>query len=364
MNKPIQKILFLSMSAGAGHKRAAEALFLSCQKNYPDIISKNIDITDFATPFFKKITADAYHLTVQKFPFVYKYLYYLTDTRLTPYILNKIYKLLELNNKKLLEIIRDYKPDLIISTHFLIPSIIKRVAKNIPLDMVITDYGLHYFWLTPGIRNFYVASENVLEKLNKLHLTAFKTGLPIHPDFFEEKNLESLKIKYKIDSNNPTILMMSGGFGLKDQSLMIKKILKDFPLLNLIVIAGKNNEKLTKKYLAIKNPENINYQVFDFAEKIDELMKLADIVFTKPGGITLSECLYLNKNIILTKPIPGQEELNEKYFIQNNLAVKINPDDIVSQIKNLLAQKQRDFLQISPTINEKILSLSIKNTRL
>lgn len=361
MDKPIKKILLLSMSAGAGHTRAAEALFLSCQKQYPEIQSVRIDIIDYSSWFFKKTTADVYHFLIKKIPFIYGWFYKLTDTRFTPFIFNKFYKIFEKNNCKLQSLIKDYKPDLIIATHFLIPTIIKKTAKNIPIDIVITDYGLHNFWLTPNIRKFYVSSKKIEDKLKNMGFSAFTTGIPLHPDFFENKDSSLLKTKYNIDINEPTILIMSGGFGLKNQSLLAKKILLNFPKINLLVISGKNNKNLSNKYKELKKSENINYQVFDFIEKIDELIFLSDIILTKPGGITLSECAFLNKKIILTKPIPGQEELNEQYFIQNNLAIKIEENNIINQIKNLFLKTQTNGPPlINP--NEKILDIAIKNT--
>ena len=75
MNKPIQKVLFISFSAGAGHKRAAEALFLTCKQKYPQIQAEHIDLLDYSSGFFKKITASLYHFSVKYLPGIYGLVY-------------------------------------------------------------------------------------------------------------------------------------------------------------------------------------------------------------------------------------------------------------------------------------------------
>ncbi len=363
MSKEIKKILFISFSAGAGHKRAAEALFLTCLQKYPQIEAKHIDLLDYSSWFFKKNTASLYHFLAQYLPILYGLAYKATDYSYFAKLLNKLSKLLQINNHKLQEFIKNYSPDLIISTHFLTLALIKDVAKEIPLDTVITDYGVHGLWLAPNVRNFYVATPEMAEELQNKKLNAFATGLPLHPNFFIEKNYDFLKAKFNLNAAWPTILLMSGGLGLKNQTDLIKKIIANFPQTNLTVISGKGNGVLYKKYKQIKTPLNFNYQIIKFTNEIDELMRVADIIITKPGGITMTECAFLNKKIILTEPIPGQEEINEKYFIAKGLAIKLDEKKIVEQIKNSLILSKNPPPKIYSTANETILNISLKQSR-
>ncbi|HRY36748.1 MAG TPA: glycosyltransferase [Candidatus Magasanikbacteria bacterium] len=360
MLKPIQKILFISFSAGAGHKRAAEALFLSCKQKYPQIQTEHIDLLDYSNCFFKKITASLYHFSVKYFPAIYGLAYKATNHYFFADLLNKLSGILRLNNLKLHSFVKNYSPDLIISTHFIVPAVVKDIVKSIPIDMVITDYGLHGVWLAPNVRNFYVAHEKIAHELQEKKIQAIATGLPVHPNFFSEKNIEILKTKFDLRPKEKTILIMSGGFGLKDQTRLIKKITSSFSKINLLVISGKDNDKLYQKYKNIQTPPGVNYQVIKFTDDIDELIRICDIVITKPGGITLAECAYLNKKIILTEPIPGQEETNEKYFTQNKLAVKLQEKNITGQIRQLLELPEN---KKSPTLsaNDLILNEALKN---
>lgn len=361
MPKTIKKILFVYISAGAGHKRAASALFLHCAQKYPEIEILNIDLLDYTSLFLRKTVADLYHFTIRYAPILYGLIYKLTDNFYLAKFLNNLSGIFEKNNQKLQKIILDFNPDLIISTHFLTPAILSRFVKNIPIDTVITDYGPHNLWIAPQVRNYYVANFETAKFFTDLNLSVFVTGLPINPEFFLDKNINLIKTKFNLRPEQKTVLIMSGGFGLKNQTQLIKKTIAEFSDINLLVISGKDNKTLYQKYKSIQTSPTINYQIIKFTENMDELMRVCDVVITKPGGITLAECAYLNKKIILTEPIPGQEKKNEVYFLQNNLAIKPKTNNFTIQLRDLL--EKTESKKISPPIaNDLILSEALKNS--
>jgi processive 1,2-diacylglycerol beta-glucosyltransferase len=55
---------------------------------------------------------------------------------------------------------------------------------------------------------------------------------------------------------------------------------------------------------------------------MDELMAVSDLLITKPGGITVSESLAAGLPMILIEPIPGQEEANADYVVEQGTALK------------------------------------------
>ncbi len=66
---------------------------------------------------------------------------------------------------------------------------------------------------------------------------------------------------------------------------------------------------------------------------MDEYMRVADAVITKPGGLTTAECVALRKPIIAVEPIPGQEDHNAQF--------------IMAQQFGALAQNSLDLLYYS-----------------
>ena len=58
--------------------------------------------------------------------------------------------------------------------------------------------------------------------------------------------------------------------------------------------------------------------------EMDELMAVADLVVSKPGGLTSSEALARGAAMAIVNPIPGQESRNSDYLLENGAAIKIN----------------------------------------
>ena len=61
-----------------------------------------------------------------------------------------------------------------------------------------------------------------------------------------------------------------------------------------------------------------------FTDRIDELMAVADVIVSKPGGLTTSEALARGAAMVIVDPIPGQETRNSDYLLENGAAVKVN----------------------------------------
>ena len=53
-------------------------------------------------------------------------------------------------------------------------------------------------------------------------------------------------------------------------------------------------------------------------------MCVADVVLSKPGGLTTSEVLARGAAMAIVNPIPGQESRNSDYLLENGAAIKIN----------------------------------------
>lgn len=336
----VKKILFISCSAGAGHKRAAESLKYYCQKTYPQIEAVHIDLIDYSDWLIKKTVSSTYHLLVKNLPEIYGLIYKSSDTYISAKILNLVVSLLKINTRKLNKYIKDFQPDRIVSTHFLASALVKKFAKKIPLDMVITDYELHKIVLDPMIRKFYTPTEEVKNEIIKLGRRAITTGIPLHPDFFQMKDLNQTYLDFQLNPQFKTILIMCGGYGLINPINFYKQINNNLSALNLIVITGQGSIETIKKIKDIPTYPSLNISIIEYTNRIDELIKIADIVITKPGGLTTTECLAMKKPILIVNPIPGQEEANVKFIEKNNYGRFIsNHSELVEYIKLILEKK-------------------------
>lgn len=352
----VKKILFISCSSGTGHTRAAEALHLFCQKNYPEISSAHYDLAEFSSFLLKKSATSGYAYMVRYLPRLFKALYFFADSPWRARGLYRLAPLIRLQTRKLLKRIDSFGPDRIVCTHFLVPPLLKKYFGKIPIDVLITDYYANQIWFSPFIRRYFVASVYTLHALNHKLKNATASGLPLFPNFLQDKNAEEIKNKLGLLNGRPTVLLLAGGQGLSDTSRAAKEILTRLPEINLVAISGSNNQKIYDKLLKLtkqKTAENGGlYKVLKFSSEIDEWMRASDVIITKPGGLTVAECLYLQKPLLLVNPIPGQEEKNAEFVEKNNYGKQIRRlPELPRYIKAILKNPNFFNKQIRPELS-------------
>jgi len=330
------KLLLLSLSTGSGHVRAAEAIRNTAKKEYPDIDIKHIDIFDYISLPFKKATVDGYDLIIKQAPEIWRFLYKRSNDEDLLHKLNKFTKRLKkLNAKKLYKYIIEYNPDYIISTHLLSSDLVMsgqdEFSKNIPLATLVTDYRWHELWFVEGTNRYFIPTEEMRKELLNRGISPKSitvSGIPVDPNFYNDTKFINNKI--------PHILVMSGGQGLGRSDKIVKILFEiNYPI-SITVIAGKNN-KLEKSIRSIVVPNHVKLNVYGWVDNIDEYMRKSDVIISKPGGLTTTECMILKKPLIAVNPIPGQEEANARYIVDNNAGlIPTDEKDLLKCVKKIL----------------------------
>jgi len=168
----MKKVYILTVTAGAGHLRAAEALKKAFLLLRPEWDVKLINVLDFTNPWFKKIYANSYLNIVNQVPEFWGLLYDRTDDK---NIVKKTSKMQSLFNKisaiRLIEYIRKNPPDIAICTHFLPAEILasQKTKHKIrfPWVCVVTDYEAHMFWIYPNADIYIAATEHTKFQLRR-----------------------------------------------------------------------------------------------------------------------------------------------------------------------------------------------------
>jgi len=227
--------------------------------------------------------------------------------------------------KKLSDISKQVKPDVIINTFPILASLkIKNsLGENIPVFNIVTDFYVHKLWLSEEIDKFYIATEELKEELKKMNIPVEKTvvsGIPIRDAFEEAESISMLYKKYNFKRGKKIILINSGAFGVfKDIKKVCIELCKN-KMIQVVVVCGNNKVQKTKlESLSLKN-----LKIFGFIENIDDLYKISCCMITKSGGITLSEALAVQIPLIIIKPVPGQEKENALYFEKKGAAIIAN----------------------------------------
>ena len=148
-------------------------------------------------------------------------------------------------------------------------------------------------------------------------------GIPIDPVFGERKSSADCRQRHGIAGGRPVVLQLSGGGGFGPAEKVHGALLETPTPLEIVVVTGKN-AALREQISAIPCPPMHRRIVLGFTNQMDEFMAAADVIVTKPGGLTTSEALARGAAMVIIEPIPGQEDRNSDYLLENGAAIKVN----------------------------------------
>lgn len=335
-----KKFLIISMKAGFGHLRAGEALADYAQSCLPDIIARHLDAGEIAPAPARLFNQKMYETMVREFPELWGRAYKAFDHRVPARALRHISRLQAPFCRKLIQEIVSYRPDAVIFTYvgiaqLLAPSCHRRLP-GAKLAMVVTDYHGHSLYNIPAIDRFFVADDFVGKDLAAAGVDPSKikiTGIPVKKTFYADYNRQKIKRKLNLDNGAKNVLFVSR-FDKDFLLPALEKILALSERVNLIMVCGGNGTLYKKVKSCVRGQ---NFKLLRWTNRLDQYMKAADAVVSKPGGLTISECLALGKKIVMIDPIPGQEERNAEFVVRRGYGrMANNAEEIAAAVGECL----------------------------
>lgn len=328
------KIIITYASAGSGHFKAAEAVYNYFRQNNQNDELKLIDVLQSSNFLFRNIYTYGYAFIVRHAPWLWSSVFCITTTEwLYPIIRRLNFIINRLNTKAFSEFLIQENPAFIICAHFLpseIAAYLKRNRKiNSELFTVITDFGVHPFWICKGTDIYIVASDYTKEQLVLKGITRERIkvlGIPINTKFLKRYERNILLKSFGIEQNKFTVLIVTGSFGIGPIEKIVDLLYRDVQI--LVVCA--NNKRL---YQTLKNKNYPLVKIFGFINNLQELMAVSDVIITKPGGLTVSEVLAMELVPIFISAIPGQETENIKVLEKYGVGVEVKN---VENIKDVI----------------------------
>jgi processive 1,2-diacylglycerol beta-glucosyltransferase len=304
------RILIIYSTFGDGHLQAANAVK---QQLVDQGISRvhMLDLMAEAHPYWNAVSRYCYIKSSSWFPGIYGLSYRLTKGTRPDGPFSRIIH--SIGKRKLLEVIKRIKPDIVIHTFpFLaMEQLILKLAIPVPTFTVITDYVLHTRWIHPGTQHYFIAAECLKREMIAAGISEQKisvTGIPIRKVFDAPFKMEALFTKYGLDTRKKHVLIVAGAFGvLAHVRKMVESILVQTEY-DLILICGRNRSLASRMESSYDN--NSRVHVLRYVDRMDEMMGVASCLITKAGGITLTEALSRTLPVIVYRPLPGQEEGN------------------------------------------------------
>ncbi len=325
MSKPESKtILILYLSIGSGHLRAALALRDALRKEEHLCRVVCLDLFEIWPSWIGRTIRQAYLNFIKIVPGLWAYLY--DNKSVKKRLDGPLQFLARVCRGKGRWLLEEFSPVTVVCTQALpvrLMAALKREGGSFRLVAVPTDYTVHAYWLDEEI-DLYLApsaeSALLLRQRGVPPNRARVTGIPVHPSFSRNPSSLDLRRKYGLLPALPTVLLMSGGEGSVDLEGLIRALDKSQGDFQIAALSGRNL-KLCACLHRLRPRLNHHLVVLSFTDRVDELMEVADLLVTKPGGLTTAEALVKGLPMVLLSPLPGQEELNSRYLESQGAAL-------------------------------------------
>ena len=319
----VRRFLFLYATNACGHQVAAQAIRANLHALDPAIETAGIDFFTSHYPNIAPLVSRLYVELMQHMSATWDYIY---DSPAVAEHTSEFRRFFNfINQSKIREDIARFKPDAIVCTQAIPSGFVAREKRegkiSLPHFAVITDFVAHPYWPDNGVENYFVPHDEIKCNLVERSIAQERimvTGIPINNSFGVRTPKATARKRLGLSPHVPAVLIMGGSLGLGQIPEAIGELLRCRATLQLLVLPGYNHrlyDVLTESY-----GNNPGVHVFRHTNTVPALMDAADILISKPGGLTSSEALAKSLPMIILKPLPGQEERNTAFLLRHAVA--------------------------------------------
>ncbi len=329
----------LYATAGAGHRRAAEAVADRLRSDDIDVLM--LDVMTYTHPVFRSLYVGGGLRLITRLPRLYGLAYRTTDRRLIDWLLRGArLRAQQFSAQRLRQTIHTFAPHAVASTHFLASELCAGWRRTgdltAPLITIVTDFEPHHMWQHAGTDAYCVPTDEAADRLVHDGIDrsiVAVTGIPIDPAFAQRPDRGPLRDRLRLDRDRAVIIIMGGGLGVGHLDRLACGLI-DQPLDAQVVFITGQNRALRRR---LKNL-NTAWSVRGLVDNMPDWLAAADLAISKAGGLASSELLAAGVPTIVPLTLSGHEALNAAYFASTGAAV-IAPstDQALSQAQHLLS---------------------------
>ncbi len=320
------RTLIFSITAGEGHNQVAKVLNSAfVEKGHTVEI---VDTFDYVNHLLKEAVSQGYLVSSNRFKKIYGKSYTWLDRRDADSHQSLLAKIMNgVMASKLAKYMKEFDPDVVVCTHcfpaIIVSRIVEKYEMNVKTVGIVTDFTMHPFWEDTSLDYYVTANELLTHQAEKKGLSKGEIvplGIPINPKFSTRLDKQEARRQLGYEDKT-TILFMGGSMGHGKIAKTIMELDTSPDDFQIITVCGRN-ERMKRKIDALELRHTVyNY---GFATNVDVLMDASDCIITKPGGLTTSEALAKGLPMIMANPLPGQEDRNVEFLLNNGAAMMLS----------------------------------------
>ena len=316
-------ILFLFSDTGGGHRSAAEAIIEALELEYGDACST--EMLDFFKGYaplpFNKMPD--WYPDMVKAPQLWGLSFRMSDGRMRaraitasmwPYV-----------GRAARKIVKDHPADLVVTVHPLATTVILKALGNNrpPFITVVTDMvTAHALWYDQRADLILVPTETARQRAIEFNMTPEKVrivGQPVAERYcVSTGNKNTLREKLGWEKDKTIVLLVGGGEGMGPVGKTARAIATSGLDVGLVIVTGRN-QRLKAPLQMLDWPVPVH--IYGFTKEMPDFMRAADILVTKAGPGTIAEALNAHLPIILYARLPGQEDGNVTFVVEEEVGV-------------------------------------------
>lgn len=319
-----------------------------------------VDSYEYAALVVSRVVSDGYIRMVKTIPQLYRYIYHRAEQATEIGRFRTWAHAFTANNLRAL--IEREHPDVVVCTHAF-PCGAMAEYKALfsdapPVVAIVTDFAVHGFWIHESIDAYCVATHAMREALEARGVTGERvlvSGIPVRAEFaLARERREQLRERLDLPRDRHVVLLMGGGLGIAPIERMLAALRDVRAPLAAVVMTGRNARA---KRRLLETAERVEYPVraLRFVDNVYDYMHAADVLVTKPGGLTTAEALVARIPLVLCKPLPGQEERNARMLVEAGAALRVRRmQELAGTLEGLLAGtgKRENLLKAAARISK------------
>ncbi len=332
---------------GVGHLSAANAVAGALRRLEPTVQTRVVDSYEYAALVVSRVVSDGYLRMVKTIPQLYRYIYDRAE-RATEVGRFRTWAH-QFTASNLRPLMLRERPDAVVCTHAFpcgaMAEYKRLFADAPPVVAIVTDFAVHRFWIHGSINRYVVATQAMSEVLTACGIapdSILVSGIPVRREFTPTTEAKAaLRERLDLPHDRHVVLLMGGGLGTAPVERMLCALKPVRAPIAAVALAGRNPGSRRR---ICQRAESMAFPVraLSFVDNVYDYMHAADVLVTKPGGLTTAEALVAQIPMVLCRPLPGQEERNARVLVDAGAAVRARRlEDLPAIVDALLAERTR-----------------------
>ncbi len=342
----IRRIAILTFGVGAGHLRASQAIHQALHDGADNIDARMIDALELAKPWFHSLYVRPHGWMVRHAPWAWRNL--LKWRQLRRHQATAPDWFFRTGCRGVLEQLRMIRPHLVVATEVGAAELAALGRRegwfNAPILAAQTDFLTELPWVKKEIDVYCVGSDTAKHQLIGWGISANRIltcGVSVDTAFALSFDRGELRRALGLNARRPVVLLLGGGMAPARLDAIIRSLEVCPHPIQLIAVAGRNRD-LRLRLESLRGRVAVDLHVFGWTDAVPELMGAANVLITKPGGVTTAEAMAAGLPMILTHPIPGVEEEHLRMFAAQEVALAAEkPEEIPALVSHLLENPEQ-----------------------